>query len=137
MCIFNSKIYLLIEEFLKGFLNWLLFKWNEYRIFICFYLIELFYCRYCILFFSLVDCLVGVIVRFIDRLRLVGDWGFFLVGVLVLDFVGEVVLVRAGDRVFFFVEGGDFRIFLFWFRERFFDRFLDEDLDVDFLFCEI
>lgn len=89
------------------------------------------------MFFSLVDRLVGVIVRFIDRLRLVGDWGFFLVGVLVLDFVGEVVLVRAGDCVFFFVEGGDFRIFLFRFRERFFDRFLDEDLDVDFLFCEI
>lgn len=89
------------------------------------------------MFFSLVDRLVGVIVRFIDRLRLVGDWGFFLVGVLVLDFVGEVVLVRAGDRVFFFVVGGDFRIFLFRFRERFFDRFLDEDLDVDFLFCEI
>lgn len=132
LCISNSKIYLLIEEFL----NWSLFKWNEHRTLICFYLTELSHCRHCTLFSSLADRLVGVTARSTDRPRLAGDWGFPLVGVSALDLAGEAVLVRAGDRVFLSAEGGDFRTFLLRLRERLLDRLLDEDLDVDLLPCE-
>lgn len=136
LCISNSKIYLLIEELPKGFLNWSLFKWNEHRTLICFYLTELFHCRHCTLFSSLADRLVGVTALSTDRPRLAGDWGFPLVGVSALDLAGEAVLVRAGDRVFLSAEGGDFRTFLLRLRERLLDRLLDEDLDVDLLPCE-
>lgn len=85
------------------------------------------------LFSNLADLLVGVTARSIDlRLRL-GDWAFPRVGVSALDFAGEALFVRAGERVFLSAEAGDFRTFLLRLRERLLDLLLDVDLEVDLL----
>lgn len=89
------------------------------------------------LFSNLADLLVGVTARSIDlRLRL-GDWAFPRVGVSALDFAGEALFVRAGERVFLSAEAGDFGTFLLRLRERLLDLLLDVDLEVDLLPCEI